>query len=96
MGSLDRQHSAVHNGLVALAVKAEAGDLGQEIVEPASRPAMRVGAHHGDIRLAVRGVGGSQPGQTLEDAVADGRVSRLDIEDEIDEAVVRADLANDE
>ena len=96
MRSLDRQHSAINNSLVTLLVESERGDLRQQVVEPSTGARMGMGSRHCDIRASVDRVCASEAADALQNAPADGRVSRKRIKNEVDEAVVRvADLADD-
>lgn len=87
VGALDGEDGAVDDGLVALLVEAQAGDLRQQVVEPGSGARVAVGACHGDVVLGVDGVVWPESLQAFEDAVADGRVARLRVQDHVDDAL---------
>ena len=60
MRSLDRQQGAVNDGLVALLVKAQARNLGEEVVQPCARARVAVRACYSDVLLGVYRVLASQ------------------------------------
>lgn len=97
MSPLDGLDSTVHNCLVALLVKAKAGNLGQEVVEPASWATVGMGARNSDVTVVVHGIPRPKSGQALEDTVPNSGVTGHGIEDQVDEAVLGiGHLANDE
>jgi uncharacterized protein (DUF736 family) len=56
MRALDAQYRTVNDSLVTLLVEAQARDLRQEIVEPRTRPGVRMRARDSNIGDAVHRV----------------------------------------
>ena len=97
LSTLDRENRTVDNGLITLLVETERGYLRQQVVEPGAGAGMAVGAGDCNVVGAIDRVVISHLLQRLENAIAHGRVSRLNIENEVNETVIRVfDIANDE
>jgi hypothetical protein len=87
VGSLDGEYGTIDDGLVALLVEAEGGDLGQQVVKPGARSGVAMGARHGDVAGAVDGIVVPEVRKSLKDAIAHGRVAGLDVQNNVDNAV---------
>lgn len=97
MRSLDGQDGSVDDGLVALLIEAECGNLGQQVVEPRAWSGVRVCANHSYVASTIYCILTPHGGETLEYASADGGVAKGNVEKQVDEAVLGlANVANDE
>lgn len=96
MSTLDGENNTVDNGLVALLVIAERGNLRQQIIEPCTGAGMAVRARQSNVLLAIEGVLAAERSDAVQNAIAHGGVARLGVNDNVDETVVGVALVADD
>lgn len=87
MGSLDGEDGSIDDGLVALLVEAQAGDLWEEVVKPRAGTRVTMCACHSHIVFGVDRILGAQGTKTFQDAVADGCVAGLGVQHHVDDSL---------
>ena len=96
MSTLDGEHDTIDNGLITLLVESQRCDLWQEIVEPSSGAGVAVSASQCDVLLAVKSILASESSNAVQDTISHGGVSRLGVNDNVDETVFGVALVADD
>ncbi|KAH0373812.1 Neutral/alkaline nonlysosomal ceramidase, partial [Aureobasidium melanogenum] len=89
MSLLDRLESTIDDSSVTLLTEASTSNLRQKIIQPSAGTRVRVGSGNGNILSSIELVFRAEVFEALKNTITNGSISRLGIEDKIDEAIAR-------
>lgn len=82
------QATDIDDSLIRLLVKTKIGNLGQEVVQPATRPRVRMSAGNSNITLVVHRITRSKTRKGIKDSITNCSISHCNVQDSVYEAVV--------